>query len=111
MQINGEHWDGLRVKGAIEYGIIVARAHYYEQLFSGDRFDGYPNFDHYRGEEVALRDLASRMNLEVLDWDKARISGVLTLEHWIAERGEQQSEEMVEFFEMVREGREDEWEV
>jgi hypothetical protein len=99
------------VKTELNYGIIDARANYYRTLYSCDRFDGNPNFDDYRGAEAALRSLAERLGVEVVDDEKTRLSAIAMLEFQYDEAGIEIEEEMVEFFEMVREGREDEWEV
>lgn len=45
--------------------IVSARVARHEALLFGDRFDGAPNSDHYRGEEAALRAYADAFGFEV----------------------------------------------
>lgn len=47
--------------------VIESRILQYRQLIFGDRFDGTPNSDHYKGREAALRIFAEALGMKVPD--------------------------------------------
>lgn len=59
--------------------IVAARANRYMNEVWGDRFDGTPNFDDYRGAEDALRKTAQEFNLLVPTHDETEKMAIYML--------------------------------
>ncbi len=79
---DGEVPGAERFRQVRELGdrIVSARFARHQAMLFGDRFDGTPNSDHYRGEEAALRGYAEAFGFEVPSEAEAQERAIARLE-------------------------------